>query len=632
MEYILEGYPMFKRLVCMLSLTFLLGCNGEEEVAEEQIAEEVEETEDGTETEVNEGEDEEGSEEETETSLPDPVIVEQEIYSHSQGTEVTIQAEVGPILVENGQAVLPIVFDNLSETAIRLTEDVLSNQFVPEDLAIQSDVRLIDAQERTVSHLSIYTYERDGEQGTSFNAVETVLGTGSRNDKVTIGPDDDPTYFYAAFEAPTSEEVHVLIQTLGLVENVPVVNREDIEVPTVAEATETLENEGEVEGNHAYGVPTVLEIMEQEMVERLFEQVENTYPENVYARTMPLETYRESVETSVSRVDEIEHSTLILSADVLFEFDEASLSEEADQELEAAIAELEGVEGGELEIVGHTDDNGTEEYNQELSEDRAASVENRLSQLTDLEQFDTVNVRGEAFREPIADNETEAGQAQNRRVELHFTPPVEQVVVESEGDFPEVLGVDVEYPDTANVEEGQVEIQSLRRVDDFLVGRIKVQPNEGELSRHALQAFGTWSLTGARGRSYRDAIGFDSSRIYTLSILHGDQRYYPIDYYMSTIPGTLGEERVEDAENGEEVEDVDYIIPLAERVTSQMSSPEEEAYYVATVIWPVVEADEVAVELSMPDVNLVSDDLYDTEVESIQPWRILNVPVEETTD
>lgn len=58
-----------------------------------------------------------------------------------------------------------------------------------------------------------------------------------------------------------------------------------------------------------------------------------------------MESYRESVETSVSRIDEVEHATLILSSDVLFEFDSADLTAEADRELEAVIAELAGVEG-----------------------------------------------------------------------------------------------------------------------------------------------------------------------------------------------------------------------------------------------------------------------------------------------
>ncbi|MGC8006378.1 OmpA family protein, partial [Salmonella enterica] len=69
-------------------------------------------------------------------------------------------------------------------------------------------------------------------------------------------------------------------------------------------------------------------------------------------------------------------------SDVLFDIDEHELDDDADAALQAAAEELERLEGGELFIIGHTDDVLDEDYNQALSERRAESVQDRLDELT----------------------------------------------------------------------------------------------------------------------------------------------------------------------------------------------------------------------------------------------------------
>ena len=72
-------------------------------------------------------------------------------------------------------------------------------------------------------------------------------------------------------------------------------------------------------------------------------------------------------------------------------------------------------------IVGHTDSTGQAAYNQELSERRADSVRYYLiNQGVDPYRIQTV---GYGMRQPIASNATEAGRAQNRRVELMILAP-----------------------------------------------------------------------------------------------------------------------------------------------------------------------------------------------------------------
>ncbi len=70
----------------------------------------------------------------------------------------------------------------------------------------------------------------------------------------------------------------------------------------------------------------------------------------------------------------------------------------------------------EVLIVGHTDAVGSDSYNQTLSENRAASAANILSSYG--VPRDRIRTAGRGETEPIAENESEAGQAQNRRVEV----------------------------------------------------------------------------------------------------------------------------------------------------------------------------------------------------------------------
>ncbi len=69
-----------------------------------------------------------------------------------------------------------------------------------------------------------------------------------------------------------------------------------------------------------------------------------------------------------------------------------------------------------LEIEGYTDSIGSEEYNQTLSEKRAASVRDYL--MSSGVSIDNVSARGLGKSDPVADNSTAAGRKQNRRVEM----------------------------------------------------------------------------------------------------------------------------------------------------------------------------------------------------------------------
>lgn len=79
-----------------------------------------------------------------------------------------------------------------------------------------------------------------------------------------------------------------------------------------------------------------------------------------------------------------------------------------------------------IEVAGHTDSVGSDQYNQQLSERRANSVAAYLAG-RDVDRSRMVTVgAGEAY--PVATNETDAGRAQNRRVEITIVPVTQESV------------------------------------------------------------------------------------------------------------------------------------------------------------------------------------------------------------
>ena len=73
-----------------------------------------------------------------------------------------------------------------------------------------------------------------------------------------------------------------------------------------------------------------------------------------------------------------------------------------------------------IDIAGHTDSSGSHEYNQTLSEQRAMSVGSLL--VSRGVQNVRVVAQGRGETQPVADNSSASGRAQNRRVDLRLAP------------------------------------------------------------------------------------------------------------------------------------------------------------------------------------------------------------------
>jgi outer membrane protein OmpA-like peptidoglycan-associated protein len=101
---------------------------------------------------------------------------------------------------------------------------------------------------------------------------------------------------------------------------------------------------------------------------------------------------------------------------LLFGFDSAELKPEARTNLRNLANSLGEYPGTNILIVGHTDDVGGEQYNIRLSQRRAQSAATYLvlQGVTD----NRLDVMGLGETEPVAENATDEGRAQNRRVEI----------------------------------------------------------------------------------------------------------------------------------------------------------------------------------------------------------------------
>jgi OmpA-OmpF porin, OOP family len=102
---------------------------------------------------------------------------------------------------------------------------------------------------------------------------------------------------------------------------------------------------------------------------------------------------------------------------ILFDFDRDSLRTDSRPTLEEIAKLMQARPSLKLQIVGHTDNQGTEPYNLDLSARRAGRVVGELVTAYGVAAA-RLTARGAGFAEPVAPNDTEAGRAKNRRVEL----------------------------------------------------------------------------------------------------------------------------------------------------------------------------------------------------------------------
>jgi len=101
---------------------------------------------------------------------------------------------------------------------------------------------------------------------------------------------------------------------------------------------------------------------------------------------------------------------------VNFDFDESVIRPEDQANIDKDIATLEQWGKVNIEVAGHTDSRGSDEYNMTLSQQRADAVRNHL--IKKGIEADRLTAVGYGESQPVADNATDEGRFKNRRVEL----------------------------------------------------------------------------------------------------------------------------------------------------------------------------------------------------------------------
>jgi outer membrane protein OmpA-like peptidoglycan-associated protein len=127
---------------------------------------------------------------------------------------------------------------------------------------------------------------------------------------------------------------------------------------------------------------------------------------------------------SVTRVGD--NIVLNMPSNVTFDSDDANIKPQSYDTLNSVALVFQEYNKTLIDVVGHTDSSGEDDYNYGLSRRRAGAVAQYFtSQQLNPERF---QVEGRGEGQPIASNDTETGKAQNRRVEITIQPLIEDRV------------------------------------------------------------------------------------------------------------------------------------------------------------------------------------------------------------
>ena len=140
----------------------------------------------------------------------------------------------------------------------------------------------------------------------------------------------------------------------------------------------------------------------------------------VYQDRQEAELRRRTAGTGIEVTRDGDVIKLTLPDGVTFDFNRADLKPQFYPALDQVASTMAEYNQTVVEVSGHTDSVGSDEYNQRRSEQRATAVANSLSGRGLMrERFEVVGM-GERY--PVADNNSDYGRAKNRRVEIRVVP------------------------------------------------------------------------------------------------------------------------------------------------------------------------------------------------------------------
>ena len=134
---------------------------------------------------------------------------------------------------------------------------------------------------------------------------------------------------------------------------------------------------------------------------------------------------------TVTDVNGFEGIKVTFDNGILFGFNSSKLDNEAKASLDKFASSLINNPQTDVQIYGHTDNVGTRAANEKVSNARATEVRNYLTNAG--VPANRLSSQGLAFDYPVASNDTEAGRAQNRRVEIYITANEEMIKSAQDG-------------------------------------------------------------------------------------------------------------------------------------------------------------------------------------------------------
>ncbi len=136
------------------------------------------------------------------------------------------------------------------------------------------------------------------------------------------------------------------------------------------------------------------------------------------AEQLQKELENAKVET-VTDVNGLEAIKITFNSGLLFKTGKSDLSVASKEDLAKFAASMKDMAETDITIYGHTDNTGSAQVNEKLSLERAGAVRSYLRSLGILDS--RMISEGKSYNEPVADNTTEEGRKQNRRVEVYIT-------------------------------------------------------------------------------------------------------------------------------------------------------------------------------------------------------------------
>ena len=407
----------------------------------------------------------------------------------------------------------------------------------------------------------------DGVRLVDFDAgtVQATFKASSESDGLT---DKEPDVtLHALFKPVDASTINVLVPESGLFEGVPVVR-------------------------------------DGKLSEDAKKALEDVYDTESSPDPVALETFTASVDGASDTRVTGKSVTITLASDVLFDSDSADLSAQADTTLKKAADQLSTYPGGQVTIVGHTDDVADDAHNQDLSQRRAQAVSDRLGQLASMSAY-SVSVSGKGESEPRVPNDSDENRQLNRRVEITLVPS-ESTSTKSDagkdsgksgGDLPKAEGPVAKGSEGVTVKRGGGDdkltfvLKEVTRRGKYLVGEVKATGGPGGTKTGPADWLQPTQLDGsARGEEDTKLL----SAVTGLSLLTAQTRYYPVDY--TTTQGAH-----------HPLSEITADSPLAEGDVTTL-----------TVVWPDTGQDTVTLDLEPAKKNVARPN---------NPFRLTDIPI-----